>query len=545
MTKIISNKKLEKGILKGAKKLNQAVSSTLGPYGKTTLITKDGKLKATKDGVSVAKSIIKLEVPEEDAGAQLIKNVAEKSANEVGDGTTTSTLLAYSMLKQGFHEITNGSNPVLVKKGIEEAINEVVEFLESQSVKLTENSQIQEIATISGNNDEEIGKLIAKAFDKVGRDGIISLEKSKTGKPSLEIVEGMQFDRGYKSPYFVTDNDTMLATLHNPEILIYDGKITQASEILDVLQHISTIEGKSILIVADDIEGEALATLIMNKMRGIVNSIAVAAPEFGERRRDYLHDLAVITGGKVFSKETGYELNEISNDQLKEYLGTARKVNVSKDKTTIIDGKCSDEDLEKRIEILKGLYEEAGSNFEKEKLQQRIGNLSGGVAIIEVGGNSELEIEEKKDRMEDALHATKAAIEGGILPGGGVSLLYAKQHITKSNNKDVQLGKGIIKFVLSTPFLRILHNAGVEESKSLLLSEKLIDTNELWNGYDISTDSIINMKDHGIIDPFKVIKMALINSSSIVGTLLTTSAYVYEEEKEGDSNPMSMGGGMF
>lgn len=543
MTKIKSGKTLQKKILIGAGKLNSAVSSTLGPYGKTTLITKDGKLKATKDGVSVAKSILKLNDKSENAGAQLIKNVAEKSANEVGDGTTTSTLLAYAMLKQGYKSINEGSNPFLVKQGIEKAINEVIEFLETKSIKITENTQLKEIATISGNNDTEIGNFISKAFDKVGRDGIISLEKSKTGKPSLEIVEGMQFGRGYKSPYFVTDNDKMTATLHEPKILIYDGKITQASTILELLQYISTTDNKSVLIVADDIEGEALATLIMNKMRGIVNSVAVMAPEFGDRRREALGDLAAITGGKVFSKEMGYELNELSQEQLLEHLGDSRKVTIEKDKTTIIDGKCDDDILLKKINSLKKSYESAGSNFEKEKFQERIGNLSGGVAIIEVGGNSEIEIDEKKDRMEDALYATKAAIEGGILPGGGVSLLYAKSSITVDNNKDVELGKSIVRKILSSPFLRILSNAGVEKPLALLTSQKLIEKNKFWNGFDISLHKTIDMKKEGIIDPFKVIKMALINSSSVVGTLLNTTALVYEEDTEENNNPM--GGGMF
>lgn len=533
MTGVLLNQELKDKILEGARKLNESVSSTLGPYGKTVLIKKEGKLVATKDGVSVAKEFNELEDEGENAGAQLIKEISVKSANEVGDGTTTSTLLAYSMLKNGMKLIQEGSNPVLVKKGIDIAINEVIDYLSENSIQLTQDLEILDIATISGNNDEEVGKLISKAFKKVGKDGIISLEESKTGKPSLDVVEGMQFDKGYKSPYFVTDNEKMVATLNDPYILIYDGNLTKASQLIPILQFISGTEEKSLLIIANNIEGEALATLIVNKMKGVVNSVAVQSPGFGDFKKDYMEDIATICGGKVLSNDLGINLESIDEYTIKKYLGSSRKSTISKEQTTIIDGRCQEKDVLKRLENIKNKYKETTSAYDKEKLQERIGNLSGGVAVIYVGGNSNIEIKEKKDRMEDALYAVKAAIDEGILPGGGVSLIKSISSITKDNNTDINLGKQIVKDALQSPSQTIMQNSGMDNLDSALLCSKIKDSDEFWNGFDVNSQNIINMKDEGIIDPFKVVKTSLINSSSVVGTLLTTSALIYEiKEKE-------------
>jgi chaperonin GroEL len=543
MTETSFGKELKNKLLEGVRKLNNSVASTLGPAGRTVLIKEEnGEIKVTKDGVTVAKAFKELEDQTESIGAELAKKVSIKSANEVGDGTTTSTVLATAILEEGIKQINEGSNPVNIKKGIDEAVTTVVARLKEMSTKITDDSQIKEVATISGNNDTEIGNLIATSLDKVGRDGIVTIEESKTGETSLEVVEGMQFDRGFKSPYFVTDNNTMTAVLDDPYVLIYDGRITQASELLNVLNKVSG-ESKSLLIVAEDIDGEALATLIVNKMRGTINAVAVKAPDFGDRRTMALEDLATVTGGQVLSKNKGHKLDKLQSIQYGELLGTARKVSVTKETTTIIDGKGGEEAIESRATEIKSQLDNATSAFEKEKLQERLGKLIGGVAIINVGGNSEIEIKEKKDRVEDALFATKAALDEGIVIGGGTALLYAAGDIDTSGNDDIAIGRKIVKQAIQEPFLKILTNAGHDLNDIRFASFKLIDSgNNLWSGLDYKDLSVIDYKKLGIIDPKKVTRIALENAASIAGTILTTESVVYEkreDNKQEAPNPMA------
>lgn len=543
MTETSFGTELKNKLLEGVQKLNNSVSSTLGPAGRTVLIKEDnGELKVTKDGVTVARAFKELEDQTESIGAELAKKVSTKCANEVGDGTTTSTVLAAAILEEGIKQINDGSNPVNIKKGIDEAVATVVNRLKELSTEITDDTQIREVATISGNNDPEIGNLISTALDKVGRDGIVTIEESKTGETSLEVVEGMQFDRGFKSPYFVTDNNTMAAVLDDPYILIYDGRITQASELINVLNKASG-ESKPILIVAEDIDGEALATLIVNKMRGTVKAVAVKAPEFGDRRTMALEDLATVTGGQVLSKNKGHKLDKMSPIQFNELLGSARKVSVEKETTTIIDGKGGEESLASRAEEIKIQLDNASSAFEKEKLQERLGKLIGGVAIINVGGNSEIEIREKKDRVEDALFATKAALDEGIIIGGGTALLYAANVINIiSENKDIAIGRRIVKSAIQEPFLKILNNAGHEVNDVRFASYGLSSADpNFWLGLDYKNLEMVNFKELGIIDPKKVTRIALENAASIAGTILTTESVVYEKrsDKEEEPNPMA------
>jgi len=543
MTETSFGKELKNKLLEGVRKLNNSVASTLGPAGRTVLIKEEnGEIKVTKDGVTVAKAFKELEDQTESIGAELAKKVSIKSANEVGDGTTTSTVLATAILEEGIKQINDGSNPVNIKKGIDEAVATVVARLKEMSTEITDDSQIKEVATISGNNDTEIGNLIATSLDKVGRDGIVTIEESKTGETSLEVVEGMQFDRGFKSPYFVTDNNTMTAVLDDPYVLIYDGRITQASELLNVLNKVSG-ESKSLLIVAEDIDGEALATLIVNKMRGTINAVAVKAPDFGDRRTMALEDLATVTGGQVLSKNKGHKLDKLQAIQYGELLGTARKVSVTKETTTIIDGKGGEEAIESRATEIKSQLDNATSAFEKEKLQERLGKLIGGVAIINVGGNSEIEIKEKKDRVEDALFATKAALDEGIVIGGGTALLYAAGDIDISGNDDIAIGRKIVKQAIQEPFLKIHTNAGHELNDIRYAAFKLIDSgNDLWAGLSYKDLAVIDYKKSGIIDPKKVTRIALENAASIAGTILTTESVVYEkrEDKQQETpNPMA------
>jgi len=543
MTETSFGTELKNKLLEGVQKLNNSVSSTLGPAGRTVLIKDNsGEIKVTKDGVTVAKAFKELEDQTESIGAELAKKVSIKCANEVGDGTTTSTVLATAILEEGIRQINEGSNPVNIKKGIDEAVAAVVNRLKEMSTEITDDTQIKEVATISGNNDVEIGNLISTALDKVGRDGIVTIEESKTGETSLEVVEGMQFERGFKSPYFVTDNNSMSAILDDPYILIYDGRITQASELINVLNKASG-ESKPILIVAEDIDGEALATLIVNKMRGTVKAVAVKAPEFGDRRTMALEDLATVTGGQVLSKNKGHKLDKMSPVQFNELLGSARKVTVEKETTTIIDGKGGEEAITARAEEIKTQLDNATSAFEKEKLQERLGKLIGGVAIINVGGNSEIEIREKKDRVEDALFATKAALDEGIIIGGGTALLYAANSInTISENKDIATGRRIVKSAIQEPFLKILSNAGHEVNDVRFASYGLnaADPN-FWLGLDYKNLEMVNFKELGIIDPKKVTRIALENAASIAGTILTTESVVYEKrtDKEEETNPMA------
>ena len=544
MTETSFGKELKNRLLDGVQKLNNSVASTLGPAGRTVLIKDQmGEIKVTKDGVTVARAFKELEDQTESIGAELAKKVAIKSANEVGDGTTTSTVLATTILEEGIKQINDGSNPVDIKKGIDEATSAVVEELKKLSTEITDDAQIKEVATISGNNDPEIGNLIATALDKVGRDGVVAIEESKTGDTSLEIVEGMQFERGYKSPYFVTDNNTMSAVLNDPYILIYDGRITQASELLNVLNKVSG-ETKPLLIVAEDIDGEALATLIVNKMRGTIDVVAVKAPDFGDRRTMALEDLATVTGGQVISKDKGHKLDKLQPLQYSELLGRARTVNVTKEKTTVVDGKGTEDAISQKSLEIKVQLDKASSAFEKEKLQDRLGKLVGGVAIINVGGNSEIEIKEKKDRVEDALFATKAALDDGIIVGGGTAFLQASKRLDKmiSKNSDVMIGKNIVKQAIQEPFIKILTNAGHDDNDVRFASYNLLNgKGNSWKGLDYKNLEIVDFKELGIIDPKKVTRIALENAASIAGTILTTESVIYEknEDKEETPNPMA------
>ena len=544
MTETSFGTELKTALLSGVKKLNDSVSSTLGPAGRTVLIKGEyGQLTVTKDGVTVAKAFRELEDPIESTGAELVQKVSIKSANEVGDGTTTSTLLTYAILEEGLKHVNAGQNAVEIKKGIDAAVNELKAALNNLTEDISDNQQIKEVATISGNNDEEIGNLIATALEKVGRDGVVAIEESKSGETSLEIVEGMQFDRGYKSPYFVTDNNTMTATLDNPYILIYNGRIGSYNELVNALT-VANTEKRSLLIVAEDVDGEALAITIVNKMRGIVNVVAVKAPDFGDRRTMALEDLAIITGGQVLSRDKGHKLDKIDVATLKQCMGTARTATIGKDKTTIVDGKGEEAVITARAAEIKTQIDNANSPFEKEKLQERLGKLIGGVAIINVGGNSELEIREKKDRVEDALFATKAALEEGIVVGGGTALLYARKSITFEGSNDFVLGKKIVYRAVAAPFQKILTNAGHDIVEVQYLGSKLTDSEKLsnWAGLNYKDLSTIDFKEAGIIDPKKVTRIALENAASVAGTILTTESVIYErkEDKEEQNSQQGM-----
>lgn len=532
-TKFVKGQELKEKLLAGIEKLNDAVSSTLGPGGRTVLIKDtNGEIRITKDGVSCAKSFGKLEDEIETIGADLVKQVSIKSANEAGDGTTTSTILATEMVKQGLKHIRQGANAVQVKNEIDTLVSEIIDQVKSKAIDIESEEQIKQVATISGNNDIEIGNLIATAIDKVGREGVITLEESKTGETQLEVVEGMQFARGYKSPYFVTNNNTMQALLENPYVLLYDGKISTAQDLLQVMTK-ANAENKPLLVIAEDFGDEALATMIVNKMRGIVQVCAVKAPDFGERKTLIMEDIAILTGGQVLSKDKGHKLDKIAPGQLSQYLGTCRLVTVSKEETTVVDGKGELEKIEARASEIKEQIDNATSFFEKEKLQERLGKMIGGVAIISVGGNSEVEIKEKKDRLEDSLYATKAALAEGIVPGGG-SVLYQ----LSLNIEAESVAKEIVRNAIQAPFKKILTNAGIEDWWNHIPKDGEV--------YDAKNHRIVNGLEAGIIDPAKVVITALRNASSVAGTVLTTESVVFEKkDKDEKADPMAgMMGGM-
>lgn len=526
---------LKNKLLKGVQKLNNSVSSTLGPGGRTVLIEDSiNGIKVTKDGVTVAKAFDQIEDEIENIGAQLVKQVSIKSADEAGDGTTTSTLLAASIIQEGIKAINQGVNPIAVKRGIDSAIRDVIGSLKLLSKDIDTEDQIKQVATISGNNDEEIGNIIASALDKVGRDGVVTIEESKTGETTLEVVEGMQFDRGYKSPYFVTHNNTMQAILEEPYVFMYDGRITTAAELLPVLQKASA-ENKSLLIVAEDVDGEALATLIVNKARGIIKAVAVKAPEFGDRRTLALEDLAIITGGQVLSKDKGHKLDKLNPASLSSLLGKARTVTVEKEKTTVVDGGGDSEAIKQRALDIKEQIDKASSNYDKEKLQDRLGKLVGGVAVVSVGGSSELEMKEKKDRVEDALFATRAALDEGIVPGGGVALFRASTDVLAGESGDHNeiLGRSILLKACKAPFIKILLNAGIDSWHEIAAQ---IDSSDLNNAtYNAKTGKVVDAIKDGLLDPTKVVRIALENAASVAGTILTTESVIYKKkEKEAD-----------
>ena len=549
-TQTVFGTELKNKLLAGIQKLNHSVSSTLGPGGRTVLIKdQSGEVKVTKDGVTVAKSFHELEDQVEDLGAQLVKQVSIKSANEAGDGTTTSTILAAAMVEEGLRLINQGANPVEVKKGIDKYIADVVTELKKISKDITTQDQIAQVATISANGDVEVGNLISTAIEKVGREGIVTIEESKTGETSLEIVEGMQFDRGYKSPYFVTNNASMNAVLSDPYILIYDGRITKAGELLNALSKVNS-DNKPLLIVAEDVEDEALATLIVNKMRGIVQVAAVKAPDFGERRTLILEDFAILTGGTVISKEKGHKLDKLSPVQLVDMFGRARTITVAKETTTIVDGQGTVEAITARAQEIKDQIEKANSFFEKEKLQERLGKLVGGVAIISVGGNSDIEIKERKDRVEDALFATKAALVEGVVPGGGIALIEAVNGLSfRQDEQTVNdfIAFDIVRRVCFKPFKTILNNCGIEDHYVILRSIEDARSQHLATSgedvlftYNAKNSSVVVAAETGLLDPTKVTRTALENAASVAGTILTTESVIFEkkDKKDKQEDPM-------
>jgi chaperonin GroEL len=518
-----------KKLANGIDTLADAVVSSLGPQGRNTVYFSEGVAVSTKDGVSIAKHISELEDPIENLGAQMIKQAAIKTADNAGDGTTTSTLLAREIVKQGLQRLNEGGNAVEIKRGIDAAVKQVVESLKQNSEKITSEEQLEQIASISANNDPETGKLIARAMEKVGREGIVHIEESRTGETYLEVVEGMQFDRGYKSPYFVTNNNNMSSVLTDALVLIADHRFTQVKELLPILDGVART-GKSLLIIAEDIDGEALATLIVNKMRGTLKVVAVKAPDFGDRRKLILEDIAVLTGGTVFDKDKGMKLDKFQD----EWFGNARTITVTKEQTTIVDGQGAEETITKRVEELEAQIDKSTTPFETEKLQERLAKFIGGVALVHVGGNTETEMKEKKDRVDDALHATKCALEDGIVPGGGVALLYARENVEfdETTSDDFIYGQNIVYKSCGKPFEQILTNAGYDQVDSIILSRQLRDEDAKWNGYNIKTKSIANMKEAGILDPTKVTRNALINASSIAGTILLTECVIVDKPED-------------
>ena len=532
---IVFNQDAKTKLLKGVIKLSDAVTCTLGPNGRNVIIDNAGENPvSTKDGVTVARSI-ELENPIENIGAQLLKQAAIKTADLAGDGTTTTTLLASTMIADGFNAIKAGSNAVEVKRGIEQATKEIITRIKEISKDITSDEQIKQVAVISANGEEEIGALISEAMQAVGVDGVVTVEESRIGETSLEIVEGIQIDKGYKSLYFVTNNDTMTATLNNPKILLYNGRLTQVKELLPLLNSLSQ-SNDELLVIAEDIDGEALSTLLVNKMRMILKAVVVKAPDFGDRRLHILEDIATVTGGQVISPEKGMKLEKFNSD----WLGSARLVTVAKETTTIVDGKGNVEEIEQRIDDLKQQIDNAKSMFEREKLQERLGKLSGGVAVINIGAPTEVEMREKKDRVDDALHATKAALQEGILPGGGVALIHAREVLAnkKYDNVDLDLGRDIVYRACTAPFLKILSNAGYENLESFGIVNRLA-TVESDYGYNLKTKIITDLVEEGIIDPTKVTRLALENAVSVAGTILITESIVYNkpEEKKDQQQP--------
>ncbi len=522
----------------GVDKLANAVKVTLGPKGRNVIIDKKfGAPLVTKDGVSVAKEI-ELANPVENMGAQMVREVASKTSDVAGDGTTTATVLAQAIYREGLKNVTAGANPMDLKRGVDIAVTKVVEYLKSISKEVGGKDEIAQVGAISANNDRTIGDLISDAMEKVGKDGVITVEESKSADTTLDIVEGMQFDRGYLSPYFVTNSESMEAILENPYILIHDKKISAMKDLLPVLEKVAQA-GAALLIIAEDLEGEALATLVVNKLRGTLKVCAVKAPGFGDRRKAMLEDIAVLTEGTVISEERGYKLENATV----EFLGRAKKVVIDKDNTTIVEGTGKAEEIKKRINEIKSQIEKTTSDYDKEKLQERLAKLSGGVAVLKIGAATEVEMKEKKARVEDALHATRAAVEEGIVPGGGVALVRAIKALdkVKGNNLDQTTGIKLIQKALEEPLKQIVNNAGLEGAVVL---NKVLEGKEDY-GFNAATEVYENLFKAGVIDPTKVTRTALENAASVASLLLTTEAVVYEKKEEEKMPPMpapGMGG---
>ncbi len=523
---------------RGVDQLAEAVKVTLGPKGRNVVLDKKfGAPTITKDGVTVAKEI-ELSDPVENMGAQMVKEVATKTSDIAGDGTTTATVLAQAIFREGLKNVTAGANPMALKRGIDKAVSAVVDELKRMSIPTAGRKEIAQIGSISANNDKEIGDLIAEAMEKVGKDGVITVEEAKGLETTLETVEGMQFDRGYVSPYFVTDPEKMEAVLEDAVILIHDKKISSMKDLLPVLEKVAQV-GRPLLIIAEDIEGEALATLVVNKLRGTLRVCAVKAPGFGDRRKAMLQDIAILTGGQVISEEVGFKLeNTVLQD-----LGRAKRIVVDKDNTTLIDGAGEDQKIQGRIKEIRVAIDNSTSDYDKEKLQERLAKLAGGVAVINVGAATEAEMKEKKARVEDALHATRAAVEEGIVPGGGVALVRSQRALggVKVDERDEQIGVDIIRRAVEEPLRMIVQNAGAEPS---IVLEKVRGAQDEAFGYNALTDTFENLVQAGVIDPTKVARTALQNAASIAGLLLTTEALVVEKKEEKTAAAAPGGGGM-
>ena len=524
--KVVFGDDARQKILKGVEVLSAAVKATLGPQGRNVVIEKKfGSPTITKDGVTVAKEI-ELKDTLENVGAQMVREVASKTSDVAGDGTTTATVLAEKIYREGLKYVSSGANATLVKKGIDGAVEKVVESLKTMK-RDVKGTMIAQVGSISANNDMEIGKIIADAMDKVGKDGVITVEEAKSLETTLEFVEGMQFDRGYISPYFITDPDRMECVVENPFILLYEKKISSLRDMLPLLEQVAK-SGKPLLIIAEDVEGEALATLVVNKLRGTLSVSAVKAPGFGERRKAMLEDIAILTGGRLISEDIGVKLENVGVD----WLGQAKKVHIDKDNTTIIEGFGQDSDIKARIKQIRTQIEETSSDYDREKLQERLAKLAGGVAVIKVGAATETELKEKKARVEDAMHATKAAVEEGIVPGGGVALLRSEKALENVKfDGDMQLGLQIIREALKEPLRMIAENAGQEGSLVVAKVRELKNNDE---GFDALKEEYTNMVESGIIDPTKVVRTALQNAASVAGMMLTTECVISEipEEKE-------------
>jgi chaperonin GroEL len=525
-------------MLHGVDILTNAVRVTFGPKGRNVVLDKSfGAPRITKDGVTVAKEI-ELEDKFENMGAQMVREVASKTSDTAGDGTTTATLLAHSIVREGAKSVAAGSNPMDLKRGIDLAVHAVVEELKKKSKKVTSSEEIAQVGTISANGDEEIGKMIAKAMQKVGNEGVITVEEAKSQESELEVVEGMQFDRGYISPYFITNAEKMVAELESPYILIYEKKLSGLQPLLPLLEQVVQ-SGKPLLIVAEDVEGEALATLVVNKLRGGLKVAAVKAPGFGDRRKAMLQDIAVLTGGELISEDLGIKLENVTVQM----LGKAKRVTITKDDTTIVDGAGKKADIEGRIAQIKQQIEDTTSDYDKEKLQERLAKLAGGVAVIKVGGSTEVEVKEKKDRVDDALNATRAAVEEGIVPGGGVALMRTLKTLDglKPENDDQRVGINVVRRALQAPARQIAENAGEDGA---VVAGKILDKSDYAFGYNAQTGEYGDLIKQGVIDPTKVVRTALQDAASVAGLLVTTEAMVAEKPKPKAPPAMPHGGGM-
>ncbi len=528
-------------MLRGVNVLANAVKVTLGPKGRNVVIEKSfGAPRSTKDGVSVAKEI-ELTDRFENLGAQMIREVASKTNDKAGDGTTTATVLAQAIVVEGLKSVAAGMNPMDLKRGIDKAVAKVIEEIKANAKKVSANSEIAQVGTISANGDAEVGEMIARAMEKVGNEGVITVEEAKTAETELDVVEGMQFDRGYLSPYFITNSDKMEADLEEPLILLFEKKLTSLQPLLPVLEAVVQ-SGRPLLIIAEDVEGEALATLVVNKLRGGLRVAAVKAPGFGDRRKAMLEDIAILTGGELISEDLGIKLENVTLDM----LGRAKKVTITKDDTTIVDGVGAKDAIEGRISQIKRQIEDTTSDYDKEKLQERLAKLAGGVAVIRVGGATEVEVKEKKDRVDDALNATRAAVEEGIVPGGGVALLKASKVLEglKGDNDDQEAGIAIVRRALQAPIRQISENAGVEGS---IVVGKVLENASPTFGFNAQSEEYVDMVQAGVIDPAKVVRTALQDASSVAGLLITTEAAIVEAPKKGGAAggmPGGMPGGM-